>query len=131
METRRDKLQSRPRQFHLISQEQVLADVPVIDKQRIKEQESEKDESINRLIELCDKFNIGGLKKKLLKKTNKSIVDLAEQKMNADEKEYILMSFLDKLLQDHEKNVNLKSHDVFDHSLKKYSDYLREIEAVD
>jgi hypothetical protein len=39
------------------------------------------------LLELCEKFNIGGLKQKIIKKTNKAIIDLAEQKQNADEKE--------------------------------------------
>lgn len=79
VETRRDKLQNRPREFHLISQQQVLADVPVIDKQRLKEQENEKDEQINKLIELSDKFNVKGLKSKILKKTNKAIETLSEQ----------------------------------------------------
>lgn len=87
METRRDKLQNRPREFHLVSQKQILADVPVIDKQRIKEQENEKDESINKLIELCEKFNVNGLKTKILKKTNKAIETLSEQQEDANEKE--------------------------------------------
>lgn len=68
---------------------------------------------MTRLMKLCDKFNIQNQRIKINSKINTALEDLAEVAADANEKEGVLLSFLEKLMNDHEKNVSRDKRDVF------------------
>lgn len=81
--------------------------------------------------DLCSKFNINRVKKKVVKSIDDALDNLDLQSHEACDKENMIMSFIDKLIQDHKKNRDREPQDVFLLALGVYKRHLKELESRD
>ena len=93
--------------------------------------ELEKDKEIGRLNELCHKFDFKRVKNKIIKNIETCLDEFEMQSKEFEDKEGVFCRFLEKLLQDHQKNIEKDPQDVYLLALEIYKRHLKELEARD
>ncbi|CDW82569.1 UNKNOWN [Stylonychia lemnae] len=131
VESRQDKLKGRNLFHGKIVNNIMISNLNQVDSQKLKKLEMEKDEEITKLIQLCEKFDVRRFKSKLTESLTKALEDLEIQFRQCDDKETVLISFVDKLIEDHKRALSTESTDVYLLSLSNYRNHLKELEQRD
>ena len=65
---------------------------------KLKRIETEKDKEIEKLQQLCEKFNVKNFRRKLSEALSKTLEDVEMQQREFYDKESIILKFIDKLI---------------------------------
>jgi hypothetical protein len=82
-------------------------------------------------VQLCEKFDIQRVKKKVAESVAKTLDDLEVQEAEINDREAVILQFVEKLIQDHSKALKQEAADVYSLSLDKYKVHLKELEQRD